>query len=69
MNWLYKIEIDPHPSDDIKDKDNPYLWKVLCVNRECLNSIYSVVNAGWAKTPEEAFKEAKRFYDKYKKEN
>lgn len=66
MKLLYRIEIDPHPSDDIADKDKPYFWRLSSINRDNPNSKYCTVTGGWSETPEKAFEDAHNFYKKYK---
>lgn len=59
---VYKIEIslNPYPSSDVK---KPFLWLVSSFLKDnwCNDGI------GWAKTPEEAWEEAYKFYCHYKK--
>ena len=60
----YKIEVNVTPSTADSPK-SPYFWIIrsYCGNAWCTET------AGWAATPEEAWKEAFTFYSKYKKEN
>ena len=66
--YEYKIEVNvtPHYHDS---PNKPYFWRLASINTENPKSDWCTSVAGWANTPEEAFAEAKRFYDKYKKEN
>lgn len=56
----YKIEVSmtPHFHDNPK---KPYFWMIssYCGNGWCNHTF------GWATTPEEAWQEAKTFYNKY----
>ena len=61
--YEYKIEV--HMTPDEKGK---YFWMIASVNTTNPDSQWCNSGAGWADSPEEAFTEAKRFYDKYKKE-
>jgi hypothetical protein len=59
----YKIEISmtPHVHDNPLQ---PYFWCILYLHgKQWCNSGH-----GWAVTPEEAWKEAKTFYNKYLRE-
>ena len=57
----YKIEVIMTPL--IHDSPNkPYFWCIM----NCLpNGSWCNHTAGWAATPEEAWKEAETFYNKY----
>ena len=66
MRLFYKIEVDPHPSDDVRDKETPYFWRIVSINVDDPNSKYCTTTAGWAETPEKAFNDALNFYKKYK---
>lgn len=61
--YKYKIEVHTQPN-----KKGEYFWRIASINTENPDSQWCTSTAGWANTPEEAFVEAKRFYDKYKKE-
>lgn len=63
--YEYQIEVimTPHYHDN---PNAPYFWRIASINTENPDSQWCTSTAGWAKTPEEAFAEAKRFYDKYK---
>lgn len=56
----YKIEVimTPHPWDNHK---KPYFWMIgsYCGNSWCNNG------AGWAETPEEAWKQAYEYYNQF----
>jgi len=62
--YEYKIEVHMKP-----DEKGNYFWMIASINTTNPNSQWCNSGAGWANSPEEAFAEAKRFYDKYKKEN
>ena len=66
--YEYRVEVGmmPHYHDS---PNRPYFWRLASINTENPDSQWCTCSAGWANTPEEAFAEAKRFYDKYKKEN
>lgn len=68
--YEYKIEVNMEPQyHDSPIPNAPYFWRLASINTENPESEWCTSTAGWSNTPEEAFAEAKRFYDKYKKEN
>lgn len=56
----YKIEVlmTPHYHDSLK---KPYFWMISSYD----GNDWCAYTAGWAVTPEEAWKEAHAFYTKY----
>ena len=61
----YKIEVimTPHFHDSPK---KPYFW-CICSRINDEESLWCNSGHGWAATPEEAWQEAKTFYNKYLK--
>jgi hypothetical protein len=58
MEYKIEVKMTPHTQDN---PEAPYFWiiKSDCGDGWCTNT------AGWAVTPEEAWKEAYAFYTKY----
>lgn len=67
MKLKHRIEVNVEPNNTL-NPNSPYFWRIASVNIENPDSDWCTTTAGWAISPEEAFAEAKRFYDKYKKE-
>jgi hypothetical protein len=56
----YKIEVAMTPNT-YDNPDEPYFWII----RSCCGNDWCTYTAGWAATPEEAWKKAQAFYNKY----
>lgn len=58
----YKIEVSTSPNY-VDNAICPYFWIIRSIVENNDNSDWCTVTAGWAATPEEAWREAKDFYD------
>lgn len=61
--YSYQIEVNLYPSNEY-EPDKPCFW-CLRSRAHTNNSDWCMENAGWSATPEEAWSEAYRYYQKY----
>ena len=61
--YKYKIEVHTRPNEK-----GEYFWMIASIDPTNPESQWCNSGAGWANSFEEAFVDAKKFFDKYKKE-
>lgn len=58
----YKIEISMNPNYE-DNLSHPYFWIIRSIDENNDNSGWCTVNAGWAKTPKQAWQEASEYHE------